>query len=106
MPLEPIWCGGADPIAQRREQWSDGANAFALAPGVIVTYARNTRTLRELGAFGFRTVTCEEFVRNATFYLRGADRVAVAIDGTELVRGRGGPRCLTMPLRRSSLTVP
>jgi len=101
IPLEPVWCGGDDPIAQQREQWSDGANAFALAPGVIVTYARNVQTLRQLGLHGYKTVTCEEFVRNAAFYLNAGNSIAVAIEGTELVRGRGGPRCLTMPLRRS-----
>ncbi|HIA03027.1 MAG TPA: hypothetical protein EYN66_14160 [Myxococcales bacterium] len=48
MPLTPILCGGHDPIHQVREQWSDGANAFALAPGKILLYARNEQTLEQL----------------------------------------------------------
>jgi arginine deiminase len=41
LDLKPIRCGGQDPIAERREQWTDGANAFALAPGVVLIYDRN-----------------------------------------------------------------
>ena len=48
MDLKPIRCGGTDPIAERREQWTDGANAFAIAPGVILIYDRNERTAEEL----------------------------------------------------------
>lgn len=99
--LEPIWCGGDDPTAQAREQWSDGANAFALAPGVIVSYGRNERTLRELNIHGYEIVDVDRFVANAMLYVRSPGRrVVVALPGHELVRGRGGPRCLTLPLRR------
>ena len=52
--LRPIFCGGRDPILQQREQWTDGANAFALAPGVIVLYSRNLATADELAAAGYR----------------------------------------------------
>ena len=101
IPLEPIFCGGDDPIAQAREQWSDGANAFALAPGVIICYGRNERTLRELNRAGYEVLTPERFVPNAMSYVHDDTRhVAVTLEGHELVRGRGGPRCLTMPLRR------
>lgn len=101
--LEPIPCGGADPVAQAREQWSDGANAFALAPGVVVCYGRNERTLRELSARGWEIVEPAHFVANAVRYTqRPGHRVAVRLFGHELVRGRGGPRCLTLPLRRAS----
>lgn len=99
--LEPIFCGGDDPTAQAREQWSDGANAFALAPGVIVSYGRNERTLRELNIHGYEIVDVDRFVANAMLYVRSPGRrVVVALSGHELVRGRGGPRCLTLPLRR------
>ncbi len=101
VPLEPVRCGGDDPVQQRREQWSDGANAFALAPGVIVTYARNTHTLRELNRVGYEIVEPAAFVRNAALYLTEQRKIAVALRGHELVRGRGGPRCLTLPLSRS-----
>ncbi len=102
--LEPILCGGEDPITQAREQWSDGANAFAVAPGVIITYGRNEVTLRELNRAGYEIVEPPQFVRNASLYMRPDHRpVAVALQGHELVRGRGGPRCLTLPLRRGPL---
>jgi arginine deiminase len=104
LPLEPVLGGGRDPVTQAREQWSDGANAFALAPGVIVSYGRNEATLRELNDAGYEIVTPERFVRNARLYVRGSPRkVVVALTGHELVRGRGGPRCLTLPLRRGPL---
>jgi arginine deiminase len=62
-----------------REQWNDAANAFALKPGQVMSYTRNDRTIRAL----------EE---------RGVE--VVAFRGGELVRGRGGARCMTMPLQR------
>lgn len=106
LPLEPVFCGGRDPVTQDREQWSDGANAFALAPGVIVSYGRNEATLRELNDLGYEIVLPDHFVRNARLYVRDPDRkVAVALAGHELVRGRGGPRCLTLPLRRGPAAV-
>ncbi|MCB9727500.1 MAG: hypothetical protein H6744_02270 [Deltaproteobacteria bacterium] len=104
--LEPIFCGGDDPTVQAREQWSDGANAFALAPGVIVSYGRNERTLRELNAHGYEILDVDRFVANANLYVRTPGRrVVVALPGHELVRGRGGPRCLTLPLRRAPVTA-
>ncbi len=99
--VEAVFCGGEDPIAQQREQWSDGANAFALEPGVFLTYRRNQATLRALEQAGFAPLAAEAFLERPSDYLGGRAKVAIHLDGHELVRGRGGPRCLTLPLRRS-----
>src|ERR1700682_905178 len=56
LDLKPVRCGGDAPIAERREQWTDGANAFALAPGVILMYDRNEATAAELGRAGYTVV--------------------------------------------------
>jgi len=71
-----------DPRAAEREQWDDGNNFLALAPGVIVGYERNERT-------------------NGMLRDHGIDLVAVA--GSELGRGRGGPRCMSCPVQRDPL---
>lgn len=80
--VELILCGGEDRIAAEREQWNDGSNTLAVAPGVVVVYERNDVTnalLEELG------VAC------------------IKIPSAELSRGRGGPRCMSMPLWRDDL---
>jgi arginine deiminase len=99
MELEVVPCGGdADAIEQQREQWTDGANAFALAPGVLVLYSRNRKTIEALGQKGFRVLTAEEAVADPD--LLGGGRAVVTLAANELSRARGGPRCMTMPVER------
>ena len=74
-----IKCGGEDRIAAEREQWNDGSNTLCIAPGVIVVYERND-------------------VSNAL--LREAGLKVLEMPSAELSRGRGGPRCMSMPLVR------
>ena len=102
LPLEPVFCGGGNRTIQEREQWSSGCNFVCLRPGLVLGYSRNERTHEELRReAGYRVV-------NALAFLTGQDAVAaeenavIAFDGSELVRGGGGPRCMTMPVRRES----
>jgi len=72
---------GLDPVTAEREQWDDGNNTLALAPGVVVAYERNTKTNARLAAEGIEVLP---------------------IAGSELGTGRGGPRCMSCPVARGA----
>ena len=74
-----IKCGGEDRIAAEREQWNDGSNTLCIAPGVIIVYERNDVTNELLKRAGLKVLE---------------------MPSAELSRGRGGPRCMSMPLVR------
>ncbi|WHY36240.1 arginine deiminase [Cytobacillus firmus] len=78
-----IPCGGGCPIASAREQWNDGSNTLAIAPGVVVTYDRN-------------------YVSNDILRQNGVE--VIEILSSELSRGRGGPRCMSMPIIRENIS--
>lgn len=75
-------CGAGDPVAAAREQWNDGSNTLAIAPGKVITYERNYVTNDYLDKNGIEVLT---------------------IPSAELSRGRGGPRCMSCPVRRKDL---
>jgi len=99
-----IRCGGEDRTTQFREQWTDGANVFALAPGVIVGYERNTKTFEALAKHGYQLMTQFEFIEKyseITFNHQESGKIAISFEGHELCRGRGGARCMTLPIFRN-----
>jgi len=102
LEIEVVPCGGADLVDQEREQWTDGANAFAIAPGVILLYHRNRRTFEELSRRGWRIVDAADVVEGRAELL-GQGPTAVSLIDNELSRARGGPRCMTMPIERDPL---
>jgi arginine deiminase len=103
LDLDVVPCGGSkEAIDQEREQWTDGANAFALAPGLILLYRRNRKTLEELSRRGWR-ILFEDEALSGKHDLVGGGPTAVALYSNELSRARGGPRCMTMPLERDPL---
>jgi arginine deiminase len=94
-------CGGPNLLNQQREQWTDGANLFALAPGVVLGYGRNSESFNELSRLGYRIVTAEGFLSyHAESIFEPGEKLAIRLEGSELSRGRGGPRCMTMPISR------
>jgi arginine deiminase len=103
LDLAPVRCGGDDPIAERREQWTDGANAFALAPGIILLYDRNVRTAEELGRAGYRVVDEADLLLGREELDVRKGKCVVRLAAHELSRARGGPRCMAMPLVRDDL---
>lgn len=100
MELMPVYCGGRkDPVIQEREQWHSGANFFALGPGKVIGYSRNVYTTEEVHRAGLEIIKAED-VMNGKVNPNAYDKYLVTIDGSELSRGGGGARCMTMPLKR------
>ena len=102
LPLQPIFAGGTNRTRQDREQWSSACNFLAVRPGTIISYRRNDATLCELEAAGFRLVPAVNFLAFDD-WREAKHRTAITVEGSELARGGGGPRCMSLPLRRAAL---
>ena len=98
--MKPICCGGKEDLwVQERGQWHSGANFFALAPGKVVGYARNVHTMEEMDRNGFEIIPANDIIAGRR-QMAERGRVAITLDGSELPRGGGGSRCMTLPIRR------
>lgn len=80
--VDLIRCGGGDLLAAQREQWNDGSNTLAIAPGKVITYDRNYVTNELMTKHGVTVIT---------------------MPSAELSRGRGGPRCMSCPVNRDDI---
>jgi arginine deiminase len=102
MPMTPILAGGERRAVQEREQWASGCNFVAMRPGLVLSYARNTGTLREMERAGFTVVPAVKFLTGDA-RIGDDERAVITFEGSELVRGGGGPRCMTLPVNRDEL---
>ncbi len=101
--LEPVLCGGKNEWIQEREQWHSGANFFAVGPGKVIGYERNVHTIGELNKAGMEVIKAEDVI-SGKINLNDYQKYVVTIEGSELARGGGGARCMTMPVRRKEVS--
>ena len=101
--LKPVYCGSrTDSWIQEREQWHSGANFFAFAPGKVIGYERNNHTIDELSTSGYEVIKAADVI-NGAISVDDYQKCVVLISGSELARGGGGARCMTMPVRRGEV---
>lgn len=103
MDLEPVYCGGEDETwNMEREQWHSGANFFCVAPGKVLGYARNNYTVEAMNNAGFEIIRANDVISNKVD-LNKYEKYMITIEGSELPRGGGGARCMTMPINRDAV---
>ncbi len=101
--LKPVFCGSkTDSWIQEREQWHSGANFLAFAPGKVIGYERNSHTIDELSNNGFEVLKAADVIEGK-ISVDDYKKCVVLIAGSELARGGGGARCMTMPVRRGEV---
>ncbi|MGM0650086.1 MAG: arginine deiminase family protein [Bacteroidota bacterium] len=102
--IEPVICGGtSDSWIQQREQWHSGANFFTFEPGKVIGYERNNYTIDELNKHGFEVLKAQDVIKGKV-HPDDHKKCVVTIGGSELSRGGGGARCMTLPFNRDDVT--
>lgn len=99
MDMKPVLCGAGDYVYQDREQWHSGANFFALDDGKVIGYERNLYTIEALNRAGFEVLDADD-VCNGKVSMDDYKQFVVTFKASELPRGGGGARCMTMPINR------
>ncbi|MDR1755800.1 MAG: arginine deiminase [Culturomica sp.] len=102
MELEPVLCGGTDDWNQEREQWHSGANFFCVGPGQVLGYARNHYTIEAMHNAGFEIIKANDFIAGKVG-VSEKDKYVITIEGSELPRGGGGARCMSLPVNRTDI---
>ena len=102
MELKPIFCGGDTVVNQQREQWHSGANFFAVGPGKVLGYARNYYTAEAMSKAGFEIIKAADVI-DGKVDANAHDKFFITLDVSELARGGGGLRCMTMPVHRDDV---
>ena len=100
--LNPVVCGGDDAWVQQREQWHSGANFFALGEGKVIGYERNWKTIEALDKAGFSVLKAADVCKGLVD-MHNYEKFVVTFAGSELPRGGGGARCMTMPINREEV---
>ena len=101
--LKPLSCGGKNDLwIQEREQWHSGANFLALSPGKIIGYERNMYTLEELNNNGFEIQKASDIISGKAS-VDDHKKCVITMEGSELARGGGGARCMTLPVKRKKV---
>jgi len=100
---KPVFCGGNnDEWIQEREQWHSGANFLTIAPGKVIGYKRNSYTIEELSKNDFTIIPAKNIIENH-IDVNKYKKIAITLSGSELARGGGGARCMSLPILRKEI---